>query len=448
MTARTWLGPLLAAGVLAWPSAAHGWGSAEHQVIGSSAYLRACAEIAADIAARGVVAPAVAARMDIACGRDRETQADIYGIATALAGDHLNEPSEFFSQAGAWRFKNRRSYWLLALENSEHFNPMATQSWARYHQMAISEALAAATASGLESVAHFQLATQESAFADHFLQDAFAAGHMGFNRTASSASAAKSFHDTWNKRGRIVSDRNGDRWVTFGDGELGKPRSEEARRHVIDASTLSVRNVMRAFVLGERSPQEEMAAWRALPFTIQAPEMNVDIVEIFERPDAAADRKLIPLVTTVRPARKDTVLTGTVWSAVPFSDADQYVMAAVGGFELALPRIPAQSYLGAGGTVREPGGTHSLVAETGVVFDIGVGLRTLVSHQLNATASWLIRNGVATVLHAEYQLNAELGDVLVSLRGGIAELLPNPRTGWYAAAGLGLTFSAAGGGAF
>lgn len=442
--------PVMAAiaAILASPSAARAWGSTEHQEIGRTSYLRACAEIAAAVAAKGVASRAVAERLEIACGLNLEASAEIYGDATALAGDFLDHPSEFISQAGAWRFKSRKSYWLLALENSDHFNPMATRSWAEYHAAAITEGLAASLADGLGAVIGYQLAIQESAFADHFLQDSFAAGHMGFNRTASSAAAAKSFHDAWNKRGRIVSDRNGERWVTFGDGDLNGPRNQDARRHVMDAATMSVRGVVRAFVLGERSPEEELATWRALPFAIQAPELHADIVEIFEREEDPAGRRLVPLVTTIRPARKDTVLTGSVWSAAPFSDAGGAVVAAVAGLELAIPRIPAQSYLGAGGTLREPGGKRSAVVDTGVLFPFGLSVRSLISHQLNATVSWMIRNRLAAVLHAEYQLNAELGDVLLSLHGGIAELLPNPRTGWYAAAGLGMTFSAAGGGAF
>jgi hypothetical protein len=80
------------------------------------------------------------------------------------------------------------------------------------------------------------------------------------------------------------------------------------------------------------------------------------------------------------------------------------------------------------------------------LFPLGLSFSGLVSHQLNTTVSWLIRSRVATVIHAEYQMNVELGDVLVNLHAGLAEFLPNPRTGWYGAIGLGMTFSAAGGG--
>jgi hypothetical protein len=439
----------LAVGLAVWwsPSAARAWATVEHQEIGRASYLQACAELSAAVAGRGAPSPAVAIRLDTVCGRTLATNAEIYGDATAIAGDFLSEPSEFISQAGFWRFKSRTSYWLLALENDEHFNPKATRSWADYHAAAVDEALAGAAADGLASVERLERAIHESAFADHFLQDAFAAGHMGFNRSASPAAASKSFHDAWNARGRVVCNRAGGRWVTFGDGRLDRPENQDGRRHVLDAATASVRNVLRAFVLGERSPAEELDAWRALPFAIEAPELNVGVVELFERQQDSGDRRLVPLVATVRPARKDTVLTARLWSAASFSHPDDDVIAAVAGFELAIPRVPAQSYLGAGATLRDPRGVPSFVADSGLVFPVGLSLRTLLSHQLNTTASWMIRDHLAVVIHAEYQLNVELGDVLLSGLAGLAELLPDRRTGWFAAAGLGFTFSAAGGGA-
>jgi len=433
--------------VVSWTSAARAWGFAEHEEIGRASYRRACADVIAAAAARRPPSAGVATRLELVCGRNLETIAETYGDATAIAGDHLNEPSEFVSQAGAWRFRSPTSYWLLALENSAHFNPMATRSWAEFHRAAVDEALAGAAAEGLAAVARFQAAFQENAFADHFLQDAFAAGHMGFNRTASSAAAAKSFHDTWNARGRVVGDGNGERWVIFGDGRLDRPENQDGRRHLLEAATLSIRNVVRAFVFGERSPEEELATWRALPYTIQAPELNVDVVALFERDALSADRRMVPLVAAVLPARKNTVGTARVWSVAPFSHPDDDVIAAVGGLELAIPRLPAQTYLGAGATLREPRGAPSLVADTGLVFPLSVTLRTLVSHQLNTTASWLIRDRFACILHAEYQLTVELGDVLFGAQLGIAELLPSPRTGWTAGVGAGFTFSAAGGGA-
>ena len=240
---------------LAFASTAHAWASVEHQEIGRAAYLCACADLTAKLASHGTPgAPGIKARFERVCGGNLPVLARLYGDATAIAGDFLGHPSEFLSQTGAWRFHSNKSYYLLALENSAHFNPASTRSWAEYHQQAIAYALVGAGGEGLTAVEQFQLALLESAFADHYLQDSFAAGHMGFNRAASSAAAAKSFHDAWNARGRVATDRAGDRWVTFGDGRLDDPANAEGRRHVMDAATLSIRGVLTAFVLGARVP--------------------------------------------------------------------------------------------------------------------------------------------------------------------------------------------------
>ena len=108
---------------LVFATAAHGWASVEHQEIGASSYARACAELAVTVAARGAPDAGVKSRLERACGQNLLVLARLYGDATAIAGDFLGHPSEFLSQTGAWRFNSKKSYWLLALENSAHFNP-------------------------------------------------------------------------------------------------------------------------------------------------------------------------------------------------------------------------------------------------------------------------------------------------------------------------------------
>ena len=305
--------------------------------------------------------------------------ARLYGDATAIAGDFLGHPSEFLSHAGAWRFHSNKSYYLLALENSAHFNPTSTRSWAEYHQQAIAYALVGAAGQGLTTVEQFQLALFESAFADHYLQDSFAAGHMGFNRAASSAAAAKSFHDAWNARGRVATDRAGDRWVTFGDSRLDDPANAEGRRHVLEAATLSIRGVLTAFVLGARVPDDEIAVWQLLPFTIEAPELLADVAEIFVQHEGAmqktAQRELVPLQLTIRPGYKDMVATASFWSVGAFNDPGDPYLALVGGLELAIPFVPAQTYLGAGGTFQAPERKRAAVIDTGVLVPAGAQRR-------------------------------------------------------------------------
>ena len=439
---------------LVWASTAHAWASVEHQEIGRDSYLRACTDLNATVASRGAPGtpdPVVKARLERVCGENLPVLAKLYGDATAIAGDFLGHPAEFLSQAGAWRFHSKKSYYLLALENSAHFNPTSTRSWAEYHQQAIAYALVGAAGEGLTTVEQLQLALFESAFADHYLQDSFAAGHMGFNRPASSAAAAKSFHDAWNARGRVATDRAGHRWVTFGDGRLDNPSNEEGRRHVMEAATLSVRGVLTAFVLGARVPADEIAVWQLLPFTIEAPELLAEVAEIFvkeETEKAAADRELVPLQLTIRPTYKDMVATASFWSVGAFDNPGDPYLALVGGLELGIPFVPAQTYLGAGGTFQAPEKKRAAVIDTGVLIPLGLSVAGLLSHQLNATGSWLIGHGFAAIVHVEYQLNVELGDVLVNLHAGLAEIFPQPRTGYYGAVGVGFVFSAAGGGAF
>jgi len=426
---------------------AFGWATTEHQEIGRTAYLDACADLRAAVTARGSPGPGVGARLERVCGANLPVLARLYGDGTAIAGDFLGHPSEFLSQRGFWRFSSKKYYWLLALENSAHFNPTSTRSWAEYHTQAIAYALSAAADLGLESLQRLQLAFFESAFADHYLQDSFAAGHMGFNRAASSSAAAKSFHDTWNERGRVVTDRAGERWVTYGDGQLDDTVNAEGRRHVLRAATLSVRGVLAAFVLGVRTPEDELAVWQILPFTIEAPELLADVAEIFVK-HRSVDRDLVPLDVAIRPATKDLVVTGAFWSAAAFADPGDPYLVLVGGVELGLPFVPAQTYLGAGGTLQAPDQRRAVVVDTGLLIPLGLSISGLLSHQLNVTASWLIRRDFGAVVHADYQLNLELGDLLLNLHAGLAEIFPQPRTGYFGAVGLGFVFSAAGGGAF
>ncbi len=445
MTASSSIAVALA--LLCFSAPARAWKTVEHQEIGRDAYLGACADLRATVAARKPADPRVAGRLDRVCGANMPVFARLYGDATAIAGDFLGHPTEFLSQTGAWRFSSKKYYYLLALENSAHFNPTSTRSWAEYHQQAVAYALAGGAADGLPVVEQLQLAIFENAFADHYLQDSFAAGHMGFNRAASSAAAAKSFHDTWNGRGRVVTDRAGDRWVTFGDGRLDDPLNADSKRHLMRAATLSVRSLLGAFVFAAPAPGDDLGVWQILPFTIEAPELLTDVAEIFVK-DSPAGKDLIPLQVAIRPATKDLVLTAAFWSIAPFAHPGDPTMAMLGGIELGIPFVPAQSYLAAGGTLQTPEGQRAAVIDTGVLIPLGLSVSGLLSHQLDVTASWLIRREFGAIVHAQYQLNLELGDFLLSVLAGLAEILPHPQTGYYAGASLGFVFSAAGGGAF
>jgi hypothetical protein len=430
------------------PRTVWAWASEEHRQLGETSYLEACRRISAALA-ENAVDPQVAERLELACGRNVQVLGQLYGQATTLAGDFLGDPGEFVSRQGSWRFRSKTSYLLLALENAAHFHPMATQSWREHHLAAIAHALTGASARGLASLAAFELAIHESAFADHFLHDSFCAGHMGFNRIASSAAASKAYHDRWNDRGRLISDRAGRRWITYGDGLLDAPANQDGRRHVLEAATLSIHGVLLAFVQNRRAPEghdEGLTIWRALPFTIEAPDTPAAVAKLFT--DDHDNGRLDPLMGMMRPARKDLVVHAQAWSASPFRDADQTTAAAVAGLDLSLPYVPAQSYLGAGATLRQPSGKHAPVLEAGLLAPIGLSIDGLLSHEVSAIASLIPGGDRTAMLHLEYQLSVEFGTFLLTLHAGLAEFLPRPLTGWFAGIGLGKTLRAAGGGAF
>jgi hypothetical protein len=422
---------------------ARAWGTREHQEIGTTAYLAACASV--ERAINQQASADVHERFDIACG-PRGQLARLYGDATAIAGDFVGHPSEVLSPKGAWRFSSRRYYYLLALENSEHFNPLSTESWREMHEAAIAEAIRGADAQGLPRVDAWEQAVRENAYADHLLQDSFAAGHMGFNRRGSSAAAAKSFHDYWNAHGRVVHDRAGNVWTAYGDGKLDDPVNADGRRYVFDAATGSVRDLVLTFVLGVRHPELGLETWRALPFTIEAPALLIDAEGLFQGHATSRDSDQIPLAAAVIPARKNTVGHAGLWFAAPFSG--DLTVAATANVQLAIPVLPAQASFGAGATIDRPAGGHAAVAEFGLIAPLALSFDGLVSHEAEAAVAVLFGRPIATIVHAEYQGNIELGTALLFGHLGLAEFFPQARTGWYAAFGLGMVFSAAGGGAF
>ncbi|HVX96790.1 MAG TPA: hypothetical protein VHK47_17880 [Polyangia bacterium] len=431
---------------VACPGTALAWGTVEHQLLGSTSYLGACRAIEGELGTAQGNDPDRRERFEMACGGRLAGLAMIYGDATAVAGDYVGHPSELFSAAGAWRFQSRKHYYLLALENSEHFNPTSTETWREYHQDAVTRALAAARAEGLHRMDLVSEALRESAFADHLLQDSFAAGHMGFNRRASGAAAAKSFHDYWNAHGRAVTDGNGAEWFTYGDGRLNEPQNVEGKRHVLEAATLSVHDVLATFVFARVSPGEGLKAARALPFSTDAPALLVDVAGLVEGRATTRETGQVPLVVTVKPVRNNTVVRAGVWATGPFSG--EPICAASASLDLAVPGLPAQASFGAGGTLSQPNGRHAFVGEFGLLTPFGLSVDGLITHEVEVAAAGLFEKSPALLIRANYRANVELGTDIVFLSLGIVEALPDAETGWFAAVGVGRTLSAAGGGSF
>lgn len=431
---------LIAAG--AGPRPAGAWEYVEHLAIGTESYTAACERLREEL--REATAQRIRVRLEIACD-NLEITAQLYGQATALAGDRFGDPEDFTSTGAGWKAASRKQYLGLALANSTHFHPYAPREWRRFHGRALTHALVASQRAGLDAVDGLQRALFENAFADHFLADAFSSGHMGFNRSASSVAASLAYHDAWNRKGRVVRDRVGNSWRTYGDGRLALKANLEGRKRVVQASILSISGVLRAFVLGKRDADHELDIWRALPFVIEAP----DLPSLTDRILAGREgdgSPLHPLGAINWPARKDRVIDvrSLVYGSI---DGGPPVVAALLGYHVSLPVVATRVHLGVGGTVPHTDRGLHFAADIGVTSQLGLTSDGVLDHQLGAGAVWEVQTDtISGSVWAGYLLNIEVGRNLIQLTAGPAFLSPERELGYTAGIGIARVLSAAGGG--
>jgi hypothetical protein len=384
--------------------------------------------------------------MKVACGTV-DVSAHVYGQATSLGGDNFPSPEDFFTAAGFGKVWSRVHRALLARVNSAHFHPFAEREWREYHGRAQEHAREAATQSGLEMFTRFERAFFESAYADHALQDGFAAGHMGFNRPASSAAAAYTFHNAWNERGRIVHNRRGDTWTTHGDGLLDDPRNQAGKEHVLDTETHSIYGILATFVLGQRRPDEEIEVIFTWPYTIEAPTNPELLEQLVKHEEKAPSPRLEPLAAVFLPARKDGIVEGGFFVSGSFAHGDPTLAGFTASLSLAIPFLPYQTYVSAG--VSGPTGQQTGHAVLGLGFrtPLFLTLDGILSHDLDVGMDWNVTTAdfLATI-HGAYRLNLEFGRALLMLSFGPSVVFPSGDIGYYGGAGLCWVFSAAGGG--
>lgn len=423
---------------------ATGWSGREHRALGTEAYRAACQRLVE----RKDRDPQTAQRYAIACSNIEVTSL-LYGQGNSVGGDWVSEPNELLTASGASIVATKPNYWKLALTNSAHFHPLATREWRDFHKQAIQDALAASQMVGVDQLQGFEVAFAESAFGDHFLQDSFAAGHMGFNRPGSSASAAKAFHDEWGRRGRHITNRRGDAWFTYGDGRLDRPENRDARGHVLAACTESVYAVLVAFVLGERDPAPDFAVWQEVPYTIDDQELLPALESLFGGTETLERPGALPLLAVKRPAVKDGMVG--VWSAytMSFSSDDHDDTASiVAGGDLIIPWLGTRIEGGVGIAFDDGFRHFGFAGDASVVKPIGLSVEGLLSHEIDLGALVIIGSNVDVILRVGYRVNVEAGDWLLRPEVGPAYDPTANQWGFYAGFGIGQTTAAAGGGGF
>jgi hypothetical protein len=118
----------------------------------------------------------------------------------------------------AW---NAKSYVELALDNTDHFGWHNVVAYCRYHHQAIQYAVSAASHS--ENDETWRRALYYNAFADHFLTDGFAAGHIRVPRQEIRSWALRTGHDEKlaGALSKLLHDQDGHVSTLHAQGEHG-----------------------------------------------------------------------------------------------------------------------------------------------------------------------------------------------------------------------------------
>lgn len=197
-------------------------------------------------------------------------------------GPHVvpDEDRAFDEATGGNLVKNGR-YLNLASTNFDHFGVDAITCYMAGHIQAQRIAVEAKQQQKDEGYKSLLTAYAINAFADHFLTDLFAAGHMRTPRRAlydsawnwftqtSASVCAKRMHDEDNKFGLWVENELGDTWVAYGDGRYRDPGNTANRIVMKKAIQQSMDEVWEAFTSGQVRDYSNSQVLRYLPKIIK-----------------------------------------------------------------------------------------------------------------------------------------------------------------------------------
>jgi hypothetical protein len=417
---------ILLAGLAAYAMATplRAWNFSEHQIIGRHAYAQACDELRRDEKAiegqaavrlalacapapADLFAPAEEKRRSIRYEPLNYAEEPVYGEACGLA-DHIRDPKDLGSELAGRAAASFFQYGVLTLTNLRHFHPAVTTAYMTMHQRALREVVEASGQDGMAQKMAFDAALFTQAFADHFLQDAFASGHMGFNRAGSSVAATLTYHDRLNSVGREVINARGTRWVTKGDNHLAD--NADVSTHVTEATALSVAQFLRAFIQGTADDR-----------TVD------DILPLIPSYYVRQQHHLVhPLAQVDVPV--DVSLTLDVWS---FSDGamrqssgrvERGLMIgssmAFGAFKVGRRTIHHRSYLGVGRP--RSGDSNRTMLEAGYLWRLGLSNEGLIVYEVGIGTSGSINRDRLLTLRLIGGANFEMGKTYLRVQAGPA----------------------------
>lgn len=163
-----------------------------------------------------------------------------------------------------------KGYLGLSLINLDHFGADARIAYNAGHTAALRMACSARTPKALEN------AYAMNAFADHFLQDSFSAGHMRVPRRKLCAGVshdlnyakdvcAHAMHREDNQAGLHVKNPRGKSWRAYGDSALFRPENSENLARCRDALAASVNEVYEAWDKKTIPGVSSFRAWQYAP---------------------------------------------------------------------------------------------------------------------------------------------------------------------------------------
>ncbi|KAK0617463.1 hypothetical protein B0T14DRAFT_409399, partial [Immersiella caudata] len=161
-----------------------------------------------------------------------------------------------------------KGYLGLALLNLDHFGADARTAYNAGHTAALRKAASSKIPKNLED------AYAMNAFADHFLQDSFAAGHLRVPRRKLYAGnslrfdkdiCAHAMHSEDNKAGLRVNNPLGETWVSYGDSTLLRPENRTNLAKCGEALATSANEVFEAWNKGTIPSPSSFGAWRHAP---------------------------------------------------------------------------------------------------------------------------------------------------------------------------------------
>jgi hypothetical protein len=197
--------------------------------------------------------------------RDAFAAALANGTDPSVAYSQLPDTTTDMEEITVTRPLSQPGYLGLAGINWDHFGADARTAYNAGHAAAIQVALSGTPQALLR-------AYTLNAFADHFLEDSFAAGHLRTPRRELHNTGklpgpgdvcAKYMHDEDNAIGLAVTNPSGASWTAYGDGRLGDAIDHDNLNHALNALRLSAGEIYTAWSTGVAP--STYGAWNEAP---------------------------------------------------------------------------------------------------------------------------------------------------------------------------------------